>query len=76
MQLPKNKTATYARVIVNKRPEKEEVNQTQITAGGDHLELQGDTSTETAGLETAKMVFNSVISTLEVKFMTIDISNM
>ena len=39
------------------------------------MEFQGDTSTETAGLETAKMVFNSVISTSEAKFMTIDISN-
>ena len=25
-QVPKNKTATYARVVVDKRPEKEEVN--------------------------------------------------
>ena len=40
------------------------------------MEFQGDTSTETAGLETAKMVFNSVISTPAGKFMTIDISNM
>ena len=45
-----------------------------ITAGGDRLEFQGNTSTETAGLETAKMVFNSVVSTLDEKFMTIDIS--
>ena len=75
-QLPKNKTATYARVVVDKRPEKEEVNRTRITSGGDQLEFQGDTSTETAGLETAKMVFNSVVSTPEAKFMTIDISNM
>ena len=75
-QVSKNRTATYARVVVNKRLEKEEVNRTQITAGGDRLEFQGDTSTETVGLETVKMVFNSVVSTLEAKFMTIDISNM
>ena len=40
------------------------------------MEFQGDTSTETVGLETAKLVFNSVVSTSEAKFMTIDISNM
>ena len=40
------------------------------------MEFQGDTSTETAGLEIAKMVFNSVVSTPEATFMTIDISNM
>ena len=43
---------------------------------GDHLEFQGDTSTETTGLEIAKMVFNSVLSTPYAKFMTTDISNM
>ena len=75
-QVPKNKKATYARVVIDKRPEKEEVNQTRITVGGDQLEFQGDTSTETAGLETAKMVVNSVVSTPDAKFMTIDISNM
>ena len=75
-QVPNNKTVTYERVVVDKRPEKEEVNRTRITAGGDRLEFQGDTSTETAGLETAKMVFNSVVRTPNAKFMTIDISNM
>ena len=63
--------------MVDKRLEKEEVNRTRITAGGDRLEFQGDTSTETAvELETAKMVFNSVMSTPDAKFMTVDISNM
>ena len=52
------------------------MNRTRITAGGNCLEFQGDTSTKTAGLETAKMVFNSVVSTPDAKFMTIDISNM
>ena len=75
-QVPENKTATYARIVVDKRPEKEEVNRTRITAGGERLEFQGDTSTGTAGLETAKMVFNSVVSTPDAKFMTIDISYM
>ena len=74
--MPKDKTATYARVVVDKRPEKEEVIQSQIKAGGDRLEFQGNTSTKTVGLETAKMVFNSVVSTPEAKFMAIDISNM
>ena len=52
------------------------MNQSQITAGENQLELQGDTSAEIVGLETAKMVFNIVVSTLEEKFMTIDTSNM
>ena len=75
-QVPKNKTATYARVVVDKRPEKEEVNWTWITAGSYQLEFQGDTSTKTAELEIAKIVFNSVVSIPDAKFMKIDISNM
>ena len=58
------------------RPKKEEVNWIRITAGGDRLEFQGDASTVTAELETTKIVFNSILSTLDAKFMTIYISNM
>lgn len=54
---------------------KEEVNRTQITASGDQLELQGDTSTEITGLEIPKMVFNSIVSTPDAKFIIINISN-
>ena len=43
-----------------------------ITAGGVQLEYKGDGSTKTAGLETAKIVFNSIISTPGAKFMTMD----
>ena len=58
------------------RAEKEEINRTRITAGGNLLEYLGDVSTKTAGLKASKIVFNSVISTPGAKFMTIDISNM
>ena len=40
------------------------------------MEYEGNVSTKTAGLETAKILFNSTISTPGAKFMTIDISNM
>ena len=63
-------------MVVDKRLEKEEANGTRITVDGDQLEFQGVASTKIAILETAKMVFNSVVSTPDVKFMTIDISNM
>ena len=74
--IPRNKRATYARIVCEERPEKAEFNRTRITAGGDKLEYFGDTSTETAGLTTAKLLFNSVISTPGARFMTFDISNM
>ena len=74
--IPRNKRATYARIVCEERPEKSEVNRTRITAGGDRLDYDGDTSTETAGLTTAKLLFNSVVSTPGARFMTFDISNM
>jgi len=75
-QVPKNKKVTYARIVVDVRPEKAEPNRTRITAGGDKLDYYGDVSTETASLETAKISFNSIVSTPGAKFMTMDISNM
>ena len=57
------------------RPEKDEPNRFRITAGTDRLEYYGETSTETASIETAKILLNSVLSTKNAKFMSIDISN-
>ena len=54
---------------------KNDINQTQLTVGGDRLEYKGKTSTETAGLETIKIHFNSTISTKDAKFAAADIGN-
>ena len=75
-KVPVHKKVTYARIVTDIRPEKDEPNRTRITAGGDRLDYLGDVSTKTAGLETTKIVLNSVVSTPDAKFMTIDISNM
>ena len=61
--------------MVDIRPEKKDPNRVRITAGGDRLDYHGETSTETASLETAKILLNSVLSTKNAKFMAIDISN-
>ena len=64
-------------MVIDKRQKKEEMNQTRIMANGGQLKFQGNTSTETAGLKnTVKMVVNSVVSTPDAKFLTINISNM
>ena len=50
---------------------------TKITAGGNLItDYPGPMSTETAGLETLKIHWNSVLSTSGAKWMKIDISNM
>ena len=39
------------------------------------LNYEGETSIETATIETAKLLINSTLSTKDAKFMAIDISN-
>ena len=75
-QVPKNKTITYARFVADVRPQKDEPNRMRLTAGGDRLPYDGKKSTETAGLETTKILLNSVISTPGARFACFDISNM
>ena len=43
--------------------------------GGDRLEFEGKTSTETAGIKTIKINFNSIISTKDTEFAAADIKN-
>jgi hypothetical protein len=42
---------------------------------GDQIEYPGNKSTRTAGLTTAKILINSVISMKNAQFMAIDINN-
>ena len=74
-QVPKGKTATYNREVADIRPEKADPNRVRFTAGGNILKYTGETSTETASIETAKLLINSTLSTEGAKFMAINISN-
>merc|ERR1711884_210352 len=67
-QIPKGKKVTYARFCCDVRPQKEEKNRTRMTAGGDRLEYDGETTTETSTIETAKILINSTISTDGARF--------
>jgi len=75
--VPDHKTVTYARMVCDIRPQKEETHRMRMTAGGDSLEYAGNTrSTESASLETIKIHWNSVLFTPKARYMTMDISNM
>ena len=56
-------------------PKKAEFNHTRFTVGGDRINYPGEVATPTAEMLTAKLLFNSVISTPGAKFMTMDLSN-
>jgi hypothetical protein len=71
--IPKARKVTYDLFVVDIKDHKEEKERTKLTVGGDKVEYPGNKSNRTAGLTTAKILINSVISTLGAKFLIIDI---
>jgi hypothetical protein len=71
--IPKGRKVTYGSFVVDIKDHKEEKERTRLTVGGDQIEYPGDKSTRTAGLTTAKILINIVISTMGAKFLVIDI---
>jgi hypothetical protein len=71
--VPAGRKATYGDFVVDIKAHKEKTERTRITVGGDQIEYPEDKSTHTAGLTTAKMLFNSTISTHGAKKLVIDI---
>jgi len=63
MAIPKNKKAMYLRIVCAHHPEKEVPQRVQWTVGGDCVDYDGDVSTKTADIVTAKLLFNSIVST-------------
>ena len=66
---------TYGQFVCTIRPEKAEQHRTRFTVGGDRVNYPGEVATPTADMLVAKILFNSIISTPNAKFMTMDISN-
>jgi len=73
--IPKGRKATYLRVVSAFRPEKANPRRVRWTVGGDKVDYPFDVSTKTADLTTAKLLFNSVLSTPGARFMTADIKD-
>ena len=60
---------------MNYRPEKGDPYRTRLNVGGNLIVYPGDCGTPTVDLLTVKLLLNSVISTPNAKFMTIDIKD-
>ena len=75
--MPKDgrKDVTYGQFVCMVRPEKAEKNCTRFVVGGDKINYSGEVATPTAEMLVAKLLFNSVVSTKDARFMTMDISN-
>ena len=74
-KVPAGRTVTYERIVSKIRPQKAETHRTRLTVGGNLIHFPGDVTTPTAYLITSKLIFNSVLSTKNVKFMCEDTAN-
>ena len=71
----RRKDITYGRIVCTYRSEKKDPNRTRITMGGNLVNYPDDCGTPTADLLTVKLMLNSIISTPNSKFMTIDLKD-
>jgi hypothetical protein len=70
--LQSGKKNMFAHPVFDHRPQKEDPNQIWITAMGNLVSYEGELSVRTADINTAKMHWNSVISTKKAKYMCLD----
>jgi hypothetical protein len=73
--VPTDRKVTYGRIVCTIRPQKEEKHRTHLTVGGNLIDYPYDVSTPTADITTAKIIFNSLVSTPNAKFMGLDIKD-
>ncbi len=66
---------TYGRIVSTNRDAKKDKFWTHITMGGNLINYPIDCGTPTADLLTVKLLLNSVISTPNAKFMTLNLKD-
>ena len=74
-KIPPGRKPTYYCPVCADRPNKENPIRVRGTVGGNLIDYPYDVSTKTAGLVTAKILFNSTISTPDARFLVIDIKD-
>ena len=61
--IPNDRVVTYANIVVDYCPQKEDPNRVRIKAGRNLLVYPGYLTTRTADITTSKILWNSVLST-------------
>ena len=76
-EVPKNKKVTYANMVCDFRPLKQEKYRVRLTVAGDKLDYEHDATSPAASLIETKLLLNSVIpdSSRGARFMTLDIKD-
>ena len=65
---------TYARIVLDHQPQKEDTNRIHITASGNLIKCDGELSVRSANITTAKLRWNSIISTKNTRYMYLNLS--
>jgi hypothetical protein len=66
-KIPQDRTVTYARIVIDHRPQKEDPNPVRITVGGNLIDYPFELTTRTADMVSSKILWNSVISTKDAR---------
>ena len=70
------RTVTYRIIMDDIWPKKSETHLTQLTFEENIINFPGDVKTPIADITTSKLIFNSVLSTKNWKFMSAEIANL
>jgi hypothetical protein len=73
--LENKKKFTYGNLVVDYRPQKDDPHRIRFTAGGNLITYESSPSVRTADLDTAKLHWNSVISTPGASYMCLNMKN-
>ena len=67
--IPTDRTVTYAQIVVDYRAHKDDLNRVRITVRGNLIKYPGELKTRTTDVMTTKVMWNSVISTRNARYM-------
>ena len=70
--IPPDRTVTYARIVVDYRPQKSDPNRLRINAGGNLIDYPYEVTTRTADLATTKVLWDNLVSTPGAKYAAAD----
>ena len=73
--IPLTSDITHGSMVRDHRPLKKEKHRCQLDVGGDRLTYDNETAAPVANLLEAKLILNSIISTRNAKFLTVDIKD-
>ena len=71
--VPSTAKITYAILVSEIRPHKSETHRLRMTVGGNLLDYVDDTRSPTIALTISRVLFNSIVSTQNAKFLGLDI---